>query len=131
MIVMKYTALVTVAALVFTFLVSGRVGSMRVKFGVSAPTTAGQPDFERAFRVHMNTIEQLVLFIPLLWLASGVIGDLWASAVGAVWIVGRIIYAGGYWKAADKRGPGMIITIISTGVLGLATLWGIVQAFMS
>jgi len=131
MIVMKYTALVTVLALVYTFVLSGRVGGMRAKFGVSAPAMSGHPDFDRAFRVHMNTIEQLVLFVPLLWLASGVIGDVWAGAVGALWIVGRAIYASGYSKAADKRGPGMIVTVLATGILAVATLWGIIQAFIA
>jgi hypothetical protein len=79
MIVMKYTALVTIAALVYTFILSGLVGAARAKAGVDAPAMTGQPDFDRAFRIHMNTIEQLVLFIPILWLATSVGGDVWAA----------------------------------------------------
>ena len=30
----------------------------------------GHPEFERAVRVQMNTIEQFVIFLPLLWLAT-------------------------------------------------------------
>ena len=131
MIAMKYTALVTVAALVFTFMLSGRVGALRGKLGVDAPAMSGSPEFDRAFRIHMNTIEQLVLFVPLLWLSTSVLGDPIAAGVGAVWIVGRIVYANAYSKDATGRGPGMIITVLSTGVLALATLWGVIRGFMA
>ena len=130
MIAMKYTALVTIAAIVYTFLLSGRVGAARAKTGVNAPAMAGQPDFDKAFRIHMNTIEQLVLFIPVLWLATSVVGDLWAAEIGVVWIVGRVIYAAGYRKDVEKRGPGFIITLLPTAVLTVVALWGVVQAFM-
>jgi len=131
MIAMKYTALVTVAALLFTFVLSGRVGALRAKLGVSAPDTSGQPEFDRAFRIHMNTIEQLVLFVPLLWLATNVLGDVNTAGIGVLWIVGRGIYANAYSKDAAGRGPGMIITILATGALAVATLWGILQGFMA
>ena len=78
MIAMKYTALITVLAVLITFFFSARVGKFRGQ-GVPAPATTGTPEFERAFRVHYNTIEQLVLFIPLLWLATGVLGDVCGS----------------------------------------------------
>ena len=131
MIAMKYTALVTVAALVFTFVLSGRVGALRGKLGVAAPAMSGAPEFDRAFRVHMNTIEQLVLFVPLLWLATNVLGDVNTAGIGVLWIVGRGIYANAYSKSADARGPGMIITMLATGALAVATLWGILQGFMA
>lgn len=131
MIVMKYTALVTIAALGYTFILSGLVGAARAKAGVDAPAMTGQPDFDRAFRIHMNTIEQLVLFIPVLWLATSVVGDVWAAEIGVVWVVGRVIYAAGYRKDAEKRGPGFLITLLPTAVLTVITLWGIGQAFMA
>ncbi len=62
MIAMKYTALVTIAAVILTFLLSTRVGLARAKLGIAAPATSGQLEFDKAFRIHMNTIEQLVLF---------------------------------------------------------------------
>lgn len=131
MITMKYTALVTVVALAFTFVLSGRVGALRAKLGVSAPAMSGEPTFDRAFRVHMNTVEQLVLFVPVLWLATAVLGDVIAAGIGSVWIIGRAIYANAYAKDAAGRGPGMLLTMAATAVLTLATLWGIVQAFMA
>ena len=68
MLVMKYTSLVTIISLLVTLVLGVRVGMMRIKFGVEAPSLSGSPQFERAFRIHMNTIEQLVLFLPALWL---------------------------------------------------------------
>ena len=116
MITMKYTALITIAALTLTFVFSGRAGAMRGKHGVNAPAMTGHAEFDTAFRIHMNTVEQLVLFIPVLWLATSVVGDIWAA---------------GYAKAPEKRGQGMIITILSTAVLTMLSLWGVVQEFMA
>ena len=130
MLEMKYTALVTVAALALTFALSGRVGAMRPRHGIDAPSMTGHPDFERANRTHYNTIEQLVLFLPLLWLASAVIGDLWAAALGCVWILGRVIYAIAYQRDPAGRAPGMLVTLFPTAVLAISVLWGVAQAFL-
>ena len=131
MIAMKYTALVTVAAVILTCLLSLRVGKMRQKHGVAAPATTGHPEFERANRIHQNTIEQIVLFLPLLWLALYVLGDALAGLIGAVWIVGRIVYANAYATDAAARQPGMLITFVPTVLLLLASLWGILQGFIA
>jgi glutathione S-transferase len=63
-----YTAIVTLLAVGFYLFTSLAVASARVKFGIKAPATAGHPDFERAFRVQMNTLESMPLFLPSLWL---------------------------------------------------------------
>ncbi len=126
MLLMKFTALVTLAAVALTFVFSGKVGMMRRRYGVEAPAITGHIEFEKANRIHYNTIEQLVLFIPLLWLGSSVIGDVPAAGLGVVWLVGRLIYASGYQRGADKRGPGMIITMLASFGLFLAVVWGII-----
>ena len=129
MIAMKFTALVTILAVVLTFMFSGRVGAARGKGGVEAPKTTGSEEFDRAFRVHYNTIEQLVIFLPVLWLATAVIGDVWAAAVGAVWLAGRVVYASAYMKDPASRAPGMFMSIIPTGILALSSLWGVLRQF--
>ena len=73
----------------------------------------GEPDFERVVRVQQNTLEQLVFFLPLLWLFSFYVSPLWAAGVGAIWLVGRIVYAWGYYQAAEKRTIGFGISFIS------------------
>ncbi len=81
-------------------------GVARAKYKIEAPAVIGHPDFERVFRVQVNTLEQLVAFLPALWLFALYVSPAWASVLGAVWIVGRVLYAVGYVPAADKRGPG-------------------------
>lgn len=130
MIEMKYTALVTIAATLFTLIVSLRVGGMRPKKHIDAPATTGDEEFERAFRVHYNTIEQLVIFLPALWLAVAVLGDTWTGAIGAVWVIGRIIYSRAYMADPSGRAPGIVITMLPTAVLTGAALWGVIKAFM-
>ena len=131
MIEMKYTALVTVAAAVLTFLLSLRVGMLRQKHGVRAPAMTGHPEFERGNRGHQNTVEQLVLFMPLLWLAAYAVGDVAAALIGVAWIAGRVAYARAYARDAEARQPGVAITTLATGALALATLWGIVRSIMA
>jgi len=53
---------------VLLFAVAWNVGRARGKYKVKAPATTGDPAFERAFRVQMNTLESAVAFLPVLWL---------------------------------------------------------------
>ena len=100
------TALVTCLAILFYFLTSVQVAKARGTFGIKAPAISGNPDFERVFRVQMNTLEWLPIFLPALWLFAIYISDAIAATLGLVWIAGRIFYLTGYSKAANKRGLG-------------------------
>lgn len=131
MITAKLTALVTIAAILYTFVLGGRVGALRGKTGVAAPATTGDPIFERAFRVHMNTTEQLVVFLPVLWLSVQVIGDAWTGLIGTIWLAGRVLYTASYMKDPTRRGPGMLITLSATLVLIVVTIVGIVRGFLA
>ncbi len=93
---------------------------------MKAPATSGQPDFERYYRVQMNTLEQLVIFIPALWtFATFVNGDV-AAILGAAFIVGRAMYFFGYVKAAEKRSAGFGLSTLATLAL---LIGGIIGAF--
>ena len=125
-------AIVTLLALLVYFYMSLRVGQARSKFNVPAPAVSGNPDFERAFRIHMNTLEWLPLFLVSLWLFAIAWGsDLIAAGIGLVWIVGRILYLTGYSKAAEARSTGFGIQALATGVLLFGALgkiiWILVQ----
>src|SRR5437868_2101634 len=124
---LHFTALVTCLAVAFFFFTTTQVSRARAAFGIKAPATSGHPDFERVFRVQMNTLEWMPIFLPALWLFAIYINDAAAAALGAVWIVGRIVYFIGYSKAAAKRGPGFFIQGIAAialwaGALGAAVL---------
>ena len=95
---------------------------------IKAPATTGTKEFERAFRVHMNTIEQTVMFLPSLWLALPVLGDVYTASIGGVWIVGRIMYAFEYWKDPDSRSLGFMITFLAFVALLGSALYGVVTA---
>jgi len=96
-----FPSLVTVLTLILFFILSANVGRARLKYKVPVPQTSGDPDFERVFRVQQNTLEQLILFLPSLWLFSLFVSAIWGAGIGAVWIVGRILYAWGYYQAAE------------------------------
>ncbi len=113
------TTLVTLLAIAFYFLTGINVARARTRTGVKAPATSGHPDFERAFRIQMNTLEWMPIFLPSLWLFAIYISDTIAAAIGAVWIIGRIVYFIGYSQAAAKRGPGFAIQ-----ALAAIALWG-------
>ena len=121
-----FTALVTCLAIALYFLTSIRVAKARAAFGVKAPAISGHPDFERVFRVQMNTLEWLPIFLPSLWLFAIYISDPVAAAIGLVWIAGRILYMTGYSQAAEKRGRGFRIQAMATGILWLGALGAIV-----
>jgi glutathione S-transferase len=126
-----YTALVTCLAILFYFFTSVQVAKARVKFGVKVPAITGHPDFERVFRVQMNTLEWMPIFLPSLWLFTIYISDPFAAVLGLAWIAGRILYMTGYLQAAEKRGPGFAIQagaviLLWFGALG-AIVWRLIH----
>ena len=86
------TALVTCLAILAYFLISFRVAKARETYGIKAPAVSGNPDFERIYRVQMNTLEWMPVFLPALWLFAIYVSDAIAAALGVVWIIGRILY---------------------------------------
>jgi glutathione S-transferase len=127
-----FTAIVTCLAILFYFFTTVQVSKARTASGIKAPAISGNPDFERVFRVQMNTLEWLPIFLPALWLFAIYIGDAIAATLGLVWIVGRILYMTGYSKAANKRGLGFGIQagaaiLLWLGALG-AIAWRLVHA---
>ena len=121
-----FTALATCLALLLYFFTSIRVSKARAAFGIKAPAISGNPDFERVFRVQMNTLEWLPIFLPSLWLFAIYISDPIAAGIGVVWIAGRILYLTGYSQAASKRGRGFGIQAGAAILLWLGALAAIV-----
>ena len=114
---MAYVHIVTALA-VLQFMVFGfKVGAARGRYGIKAPAVSGHEVFERHFRVQQNTLEQLVAFLPGLYLFSRYFNPLWAAAIGAVYLAGREIYAASYVRDPAKRGPGFAMTFLAVVVL--------------
>jgi glutathione S-transferase len=125
-----FTALVTCLAVAYCFFTGFQVGKARAKFGIKAPAVTGNPDFERVYRVQMNTLEWMPIFLPSLWLFALYISDPVAAAIGIVWIAGRILYMTGYSQAADKRGRGFGIQALAAGILWLGALGAIIRSLI-
>ncbi len=123
---MSWVMLVTVLALIMFFVVTINVGRARVKYGIQPPVMSGEPAFERSLRVQQNTLEQLVLFLPALWIFAMVVSYTYATVLGMVWVIGRILYAWGYYQAAEKRGLGFAVSILASNVLIVGSLVGLV-----
>lgn len=118
-------AVITVISILLYQFLSFKVGRARAKYGVDAPSTSGPEGFERAFRVQMNTLEQLVFFLPALWLFAFYMPYPWLLAVfGALWIVGRVLFAIAYYRDAAKRAPGFILAMFAANALLFAGLYG-------
>ena len=111
------TALITCLAVAVYFSTSILVSRARTAYGIKVPATTGHPDFERVFRVQMNTLEWMPIFLPSLWLFAVYVSDPLAAAIGLLWIAGRILYIVSYSKAANKRGPGFGIQAFATVAL--------------
>ena len=120
------TTLVTLLAILFYFFTCINVSRSRTKTGVKVPAMSGHPDFERAFRIQMNTLEWMPVFLPSLWLFAIYISDPIAAALGLVWIIGRILYLTGYSQAPEKRGLGFGVQALATFALLLGSLGAII-----
>jgi uncharacterized membrane protein YecN with MAPEG domain len=121
-------ALMTLLAVLWYFYTLIHVSGARGKYKVSLPSITGDPAFERAFRVQMNTLEQLVAFLPAMWIYAWFGNPRWAAIACGVWIVGRIIYAVGYWQEVKKRLPGFAITVAALIAVWIAALVSVIRA---
>jgi glutathione S-transferase len=122
----RYTALVTVLVVLFYFFLATRVSAARAKFNVKLPATSGHPDFDRVIRVHLNTLEWMPIFLPLLWLCAVYFSDAIAALLGLVWIGGRALYLVGYSQAVEKRVPGFFVQSSACILLLICAVIGII-----
>jgi glutathione S-transferase len=123
---MHYVALVTVLALLQFFWLGFQVGRARMRYGVPAPASSGHEMFDRSFRVHMNTLEQLVVFLPALWMFAAYVSPIWAAALGVVFIIGRFIYAAAYVRDPKSRSIGFALSALpSLAMLIGVAVWGV------
>ena len=127
---MEAIAIVAILALLQFVWISVEVGGMRGKHKILAPSTSGHPEFERMFRVQQNTLEQLVVFIPALWMFGYFVKPLWGAGLGVVFIIGRFIYRAEYLKDPGSRSPGFMITFLPTAIMLVWTLVALVRAIL-
>lgn len=125
-----YTSLITLLTVLLMFGITFNVGRARAKYKVKAPAVTGHEMFERAYRIQLNTIENVLMFLPALWLYAIFIGDQGAGVGGVLWLIGRLWYAIAYQTNPAKRGPGFLISLLIIIGFWLGAASGIYGAFM-
>jgi glutathione S-transferase len=124
---MAYVDIVTALALLQFMVFGFKVAKARGRYGVAAPAVAGNETFERYFRVQQNTLEQLIVFLPGLYLFSHYNSPLVAAALGVIYLIGREIYAMTYVKDPKKREVGYVLTVLPMVILILGGLFGAIR----
>lgn len=124
-----YTAFVTLLDMALYSIITFNVSRARGKYKVSAPNVDGPDIFQRIFRTQMNTVEQLVIHLPLLWIAAFSMDDVFAASFGAIWLFGRILYARGYYRKAKSRAKGFIISMFVNLILFCGAIAGTIASF--
>jgi glutathione S-transferase len=119
---MSYVHLVVTLALLEFLYFGFAVGKAREKYAVAAPATTGNEMFERYFRVQMNTMEQLILFIPGILIFSRYADPRIAAALGLLFVVGRAIYFRAYTRAPGSRTVGFALSAIPNVILLVGAL---------
>jgi glutathione S-transferase len=121
---MNFVSVVAVLALIEYMVIGLQTGRARQTYGVKAPATTGDPMFERYYRVQHNTLEQLVIFLPALFLFARYVSPVVAGLLGLVFIAGRALYARGYIADPQMRGPGFLVSFSANALLVLGALIG-------
>jgi glutathione S-transferase len=125
---MPWVHVVIVLALIEFIVFGYAVGRARVRYQVPAPATTGNEVFERYFRVQMNTLEQLIIFVPSILMFAHYFSAYLAAALGALYIIGRALYFRGYVKNPKKREAGFLLSLIPNVVLLIGALTGALRA---
>jgi hypothetical protein len=123
---MSYVVIVTVLALLQYQWLGFSVGRARAKYNVPVPASSGNEMFDRHYRVHMNTLEQLVVFLPAMWVFAHTVSPLWAAGLGAVFLIGRFIYARAYVRDPKSREVGFALTALPSLIMLIgAAVWAV------
>ncbi len=126
-----YPALITCLALILYVWTIAACARARGRYGIKAPAVTGHPAFERALRVQQNTVEQLLLFLPSLWIFALTLSPRWAGIIGLVFVAARLLYIVSYARNPAARGPGFTIGFAATLVLLLGALAGTLKLLLA
>lgn len=124
---MNYIHIVTLLVLMQYFYFGFCVAQARAKYGVYAPAVSGNEHFERAFRIQANTLEQMVVFLPALYIAAFYWNETLVAAIGAVYLAGRFLYRRAYTADPKTRAAGFLLTVAPIFILMAAGLAGACQ----
>mmetsp|Transcript_8851 Transcript_8851/g.32676 ORF Transcript_8851/g.32676 Transcript_8851/m.32676 type:complete len:131 (-) Transcript_8851:52-444(-) len=102
-----FTALATLGISFVNFVSAANSGHKRALGKVVAPSTRGDLRYEIAYRIQMNTLETSMVVLPSMWAFAYLSqNDVVAASLGALYLLGRILYAWGY---PDRRMVGFLL----------------------
>lgn len=127
---MEAVVIVTVLALMQYMYFGIQVGGAHQKFGIKAPSMSGDPQFDRVYRVHQNTLEQLIVLIPALWMYAHYVDPLWGAGMGAVYLIGRFIYRAEYIKDPASRTLGFSLSFLPGAIMSVWVLIVVALKYM-
>ncbi len=127
---MELIAIVVLVSLIQYTVFGALVGKARMTYKVEAPAVSGDPIFERYYRVHMNTLESLVLFLPSIFVFATYVSTDIAAALGVVFIIGRQMYLRSYVKDPKSRGAGYMLTFLPSTILALGGMTGAIMSYI-
>jgi glutathione S-transferase len=127
-----FPALATIVAVIVYFSQSFFVATGRSKYNVPVPKTMGvNDDFDRVWRVHYNTLEQMPIFLPLMWIFALTVSSFYAFVFGILWSIGRIAYMVGYYKSVKGRhNPIEMLSSVSVLVFVVGSLWAVISTLV-
>ncbi len=128
---MAYITVIVMLALVEYLYFGVAVGRARARHGVSAPAVSGDEHFERFHHAHQNTLEQLIVFVPSIYAAGYYANELFAVALGVVFLIARAHYFRSYIADPPRRGRGMIASMVVSIALIAAALVGATRTILS
>lgn len=127
---MEFVDLVGIIAVLQLFVFGALTGNVRRKSGLKAPAVTGDENFERMYRVQMNTLETLILFLPSLFIATKYWPPTVVAGIGSIYLLGRILFWRAYVTQPSKRALGFVLSILPIFILILMTIVGVVRQFM-
>jgi glutathione S-transferase len=128
---MAWVEIVALLAVVQLLAFGVLVGRARMTYGIKAPATVGHEVFERYYRVQVNTLETLVVFLPALWIAALYWSPPWVALIGAVYLLGRLLYWRSYVREPGSRTLGYMLSALPTVALIAAGLAGAVKSLLT
>ena len=81
-------------------------------------------------RVHLNTLEQLMITLPAMWVCASYFSTTFAATMGTVFFVGRFVYRSAYLADPGSRGKGVMIGFLASVAMVMAGLWGVITELL-